>query len=375
MGVRIFDDNFSDLATITSSSEQAAFPLTNAFNAQRRSRVWRSNGYWNVTSSNNTIIFRENTGVDLTATVAVGAYTSTSTFYAAIKSAFEAAGARTYTVSQDSTTLRTEIANDGGSTVFEIYWSNVSTTMGELLGYDTDTDDTGSYTYTADALVIHTSEWVTWDFGLSSNPKAFALIGSRNESLQISPSATLTLSGNETNVWTSPTAQINLTYDDKVIYSVNENGLWGSSGSLRFARLEITDKDNANGYVQVGSLYLGDYFDATRGAVQFPFASQYVDRSITTFSEGGQSFSDIREKTEVFTIQWFGLTTSERESIDSIWNDFGTSLPFFIQFDPNANFYSTVNKSIRYVKFQAEPRVELVSPGVFSCSMVLREEL
>lgn len=375
MGVRIFDDNYSDLATITGSSEQAAFPLTNAFNAQRRSRVWRSDGYWNITSSNNTIIFRESVGVDLTATIATGEYTSTSSFYAAIKAAFEAAGARTYTISQDSTTLKTVIANDGGSAVLELYWSNVLTTMGELLGYDTGSDDTGSFTYTADALVIHTSEWIQWDFGLSSNPKAFALIGIRNASLQISPSATLTLSGNETDNWSSPSAQINLTYDDEVIYSVNTAGLWGSTGSLRYARLEITDKDNANGYVQIGSLFLGDYFDPTRGRVQFPFAGQYVDRSVTTFSEGGQSFSDIREKTEVFTIQWFGLTISERTDINDIWLKFGTSLPFFIQFDPEANFFSTVNQSIRYVKFQNEPRYDLVSPGVYSCNMVLREEL
>ncbi len=120
MGTRIFNNNFSDLATITSSSEQTAFPLTNAFNAQRRSRVWRSNGYFNITSSNNTIVFRESVGVDLTATVAIGVYTSRTAFFAAIKTALEAVGAGTYTISEDASTLKTVITQTPGPSVFEI---------------------------------------------------------------------------------------------------------------------------------------------------------------------------------------------------------------------------------------------------------------
>lgn len=378
MGVRIFNDNFIDpnlVSSQTESSEQAAFPVSNAFNFQRRSKVWRSNGYWDITSSNNTIIFRETTGVDLTATVATSGYTSTTALYAAIKTALEAAGASTYTIAQDATTLKHKLTSDGsgGGGIFEIYWSNASTTMDTILGFSSDEDDTGALTYTADALTIHTSEWITWDFGISTLPNAFALIGGRNSPIKISPSATITLSANETNVWTDPTASLSITYDDEVMYSVSSTGLW--SEALRYARLEITDTDNTEGYVELGALYLGDFFDPSRGRVQFPFNSVYVDNSVTSFSEGGQTFSDIREKTEVFTIRWFGLTTAERELINTLWLSFGTSQPFFVQFDPEAAFFTTVNKSIRYVKFQGEPTYELVSPGNFSCRMVLREEL
>lgn len=378
MGVRIFDDNYLIPSLISNqykSSEQAAFPLTNAFNFQRRSRVWRSNGYWNITSSNNTIIFRETTGVDLTATVAVSEYTSTTALYAAIKTALEAVGASTYTISQDATTLKHKFTSNGsgGGGIFEIYWSNASTTMETILGFSSDEDDTGALTYTADALRIHTSEWITWDFGITTLPKAFALIGARNDPIKITPSATITLSANETNVWTSPTYQTTITYDDEVMYVTSSTGLW--TEALRYARLDIVDNDNTAGYIEVGALYLGDFFDPTRARVQYPFAGSYVDRSITTFSEGGQSFSDVREKTEVFSISWFGLTVAEKEQIDTMWLSFGTSQPFFVEFDPDTSFYSTVNKSIRYVKFQQEPSYDLVSPANFSCRMTLREEL
>ena len=122
-------------------------------------------------------------------------------------------------------------------------------------------------------------------------------------------------------------------------------------------------------------MFLGDFFEATRGAVQYPFSGQYVDRSVTTFSEGGQSFSDVRDKAEMFNITWFGLTVAEKEEIDILWLDLGTSNPFFVQFDPDTAFSSAGNKLIRYVKFSAAPSYDLVSPGNYSCKMTLREEI
>lgn len=373
MSVRIYDENFSDLATITASSEQTAFPLTNAFNAQRRSKVWRTNGYWQVTSSNNSIVFNEG-GSDLTATIAAADYTSSTSFFAAIKTALEDVGAGTYTVSADATNLKIVISKTSGGT-FSILWSDAGSTAADLLGYDDTSDDTGWLEYTADELKINTSEWVQWDFGVSSNPSAFALIGSRNQSIQISPSASITLYGNETNNWSSPSATLSLAYDDNAIYSSNPDGLWGDGNAYRYARLEIIDPSNANGFVQVGALFLGDMFNPTRGRVQFPFSGQYVDLSTTSFSEGGQSFSDVRPKSEVFTISWLGLTVSEKVELDALFQSFGTSRPFFVEFDSTASFFQTANDSVRYVKFQNSPSYQLVSPGNFSCSMTLREEL
>lgn len=378
MGVRILHDNFLDESLVshqTESSEQAAFPVSNAFNFQRRSKVWRSNGYWEITSSNNVIVFRESVGVNLTATVTAGEYTSSTTLYAAIKTALEAVGDSTYTVSTDATTLKVKIASNGsgGGGIFQIMWTNASTTMDATLGFSTTEDDTGALTYTADELKIHTSEWIKWDFGISTLPKAFCLIGARNSPIKISPSAVIKIQGNETDSWSSPSESITLTYRDDVIYSIDEDGLWDEA--LRYARLSIVDQDNPQGYVQIGSLFLGDFFEPTRGGVQFPFSGQYIDSSITSFSEGGQTFSDIRQKTELFSINWYGLNTTDRELIDSLWDDLGTSNSFFMQFDPDVQFSSSANKMIRYVKFQSPPEYSLVSPGNFSCRMNLREEL
>jgi hypothetical protein len=62
MASRIYNENYLDqdaLANDYVSSEQAAFPVDNAYNSVRRSKVWRSNGYWEITSSNNTFTFKD----------------------------------------------------------------------------------------------------------------------------------------------------------------------------------------------------------------------------------------------------------------------------------------------------------------------------
>lgn len=377
---RIMTTNYVDPDIVSNSyvsSEQTAFPVSNLYNAQRRSKVWRSNGNWEVTADNNVIIFRETAaGPNLTATVAVDQYSSTTLFCAAVKAALEATGASTYTVSQDVTTSKIKIVSDGlgGDGTFKLMWTNASSAgFAAMTGFSTALDDTGSLTYVADQLKIHTSEWIKWDMGISTNPTAFLMIGARNAPIKISPSATLKLQGNETNVWDDPSYETTLTYDDAVISVFDEDGL--HTEALRYWRLLIEDTDNAAGYVEIGSIFLGIFFSPTRGAVQFPFSSKYIDRSVTSYSQGGQTFSDIRQKSESFSVEWKGLTLTEKEEIDDIWDNSGTSLPFFIQLDPGLVFSSRTSKYIRFVKFESEPDVNLETPNNFSCRMSLREEL
>jgi len=376
---RFFHQSFIDTDLVSSSfvsSQQAAFPVSNIYNQQRRSKVWRSQGFWEVLSGANTIVFQETTGVDLTATIPAGEYTSSTSFFAALKTAFEAVGASTYTVVSDTSTKKVKVTCNGvgGGGIFQLRWSHAaSASIAAILGYDTSTDDTGALAYLSDVLKIHTSEWLMWDLGLSGNPRALALIGPRNTPLKISPSAIIRILGNETNNWTAPSYEQTLTYNDAILQQMKEAGF--HTESLRYWRLQIIDASNPLGFVEFGSVYLGEYYSPTRGSPQFPFQSEYIDRSTTVFSEGGQTFSDILPKSERFSLEWFGLTVTEKEEIDEIFTKFGVSIPMFMSFDSEANFSSSVNYFVRYVKFDKEPVVSLTSPNNYTMRMEFREEL
>lgn len=377
--VRYMTENFIDADIISNrvaSSAQTSFPVTNIENKQRRSKVWRSNGYWNIQAGvNDTIIFRETTLTNLTATIAFGEYTSATSFFAAIKTALEAVGASTYTITHTND-YKIQISSNGagGGGIFELITTNASFNADDEIGYANTTDFTGSLTYQGDFLRIHGSEgeWIRWDMGLSSNPQTFILTGPRNRALKISPTATIKLQGNETNNWTSPSYEKTLTYDDSVIIETSTTGL--HTNSLRYWRLLINDQ-NPLGYIEIGALFLGNYISPLVGTAQFPFSSEYVDRTETLFSEGGQTFSEIREKTQSFGIRWSHLNYVAIEEFDDAFNEFGTGVPFFIHYDADTVFNSKTNKAVRYVKFQSPPRYALERPNFFTSDHTFLEQL
>lgn len=376
---KILAENYLDTDIVSNafaSSEQAAFPSLNLYNAQRRSKVWRSNGYWLIVSGDNTIVFEETVATPLTATVAAGEYTSTASFLAAVKAALEAVGASTYTVVQDTATLKIKITSDGtgGGGILNLLWTHVnSADMAGILGYDTSADDTGALTYLADILRINTNEWLKWDFGISTNPKAFVGIGPRNSPIKLTPGSTLTLQGNITDTWTTPIYEQVITYGDDVFSLLSDTGL--HTTGLRYWRFQIDDQSNPLGYVELGSLYLGDIYTTTRGAVEFPFSSGLVDRSNTVYSEGGQTFSDIKQKSQEFSLEWNALTYQELEQFTEIFERFGTSVPFFVSMDADGVFSSRGNYYLRFVKFTEAPQFDLTNPNYFSMTWNLMEQL
>lgn len=377
MSVRLMCENLinsSDLVSQTVSSEQTAFPDTNVYQGVRRSKVWRSNGYWEITSSNKVIIFRETVGVDLTATIVESNYTSDTTFLAAIKTALDAAGDSTYTVTRDSTTNKIKITSNGGGGggVFQLRCNDAAFTAATTLGFSTASNLTGALTYTADTLKINTSEWLRWDFGISTNPEAFVLVGVRNSSIKISATATIKLQANATDVWTAPSVDLTLTYNDDAIVSFNTSGM----GAYRYWRLLITDVSNSNGYVEVSKVYLGNIYVPARGGVQFPFKSRPTTRSTMVYSEGGQPFCDTRERGQTFDLDWNGLQKADIAQFETFWKNLAMHKPWFVCLDPDSAFSSNANYFTRMVRFADDNFTwQLISPDNFSSSMALREEL
>ena len=376
MSIRLCMDSYieSDIVgSQTVSSEQTAFPATNATNINRRSKVWRTNGYWEITSSNNVLIFEETAGVNLTATVAVGNYSSTATFMTALKTALEDAGASTYTITQNSNFRFVIVSNGaGGGGILNLEMDHASTTIEGILGFDS-TFRTGALTYTADELKINAgNEFIKWDMALPSNPHIFILSGPRNEPLRISPNATITLEGNETDSWSSPSYTTTLTYDDEVIYKQSDDGL--HTEPLRYWRVKINDQ-NPLGYIEVGIVYLGDYTEFENGKALFPLESSFIDRSKTVYSEGGQTFSDIEEVSQKFDVSWKFLSKDEIETFKEKFDEFGTHKPFFVVFDKNTVFSTLANRMIRYCKLDSPPSFELEFVNQFNLSATFREEL
>lgn len=374
----ICHEDYLDAATRTYSSQNSEFPASNLYDQSLRGRVWRSAGYFEVTSSNNGIVIQETNTVNLTATIAEDNYTSMSSFLAAVKDALDLAGGSTYTVTQDVDTKRITIVSNGlgGGGLFKLMWTNVASTAYDLLGFDNAADDTGALTYAADEIRNHTVEFLKWDLGATSNPDAFIAIGKKNQAIKISENATVTLQGNLTDTWTSPAYSQVITYNEISLIALKTEGEDGlHTDPLRYWRLLIVDRENANGYVELSNVYLGESYKPDQGDVQFPFRVRMTDfSSPQIFQSGAKTFAR-RNRSEAFAMDWLGLTTTEKEEFDNIALDVGTSKAFYIVFDPEMVFGSSVNYNVRYVTLAADIDLTLVRPNLWSSTWSLDEVL
>lgn len=367
---RIFNTNYADqdiLASFTESSEQTSFPADNVLNQQRRSKVWRSNGYWVIDSTNRNIVFRETTGVDLTAILNTGTYTSTTSFMTELKRALDAAGSSTYTVTQDNLKFKFVSNGVGGGGIFEMYLTG--TTVSGLIGMTS--NKTGSLTHTMDVISVTQEEWLEFDLGISTNPKAFIMVDQRNEPFKVL--GTVKLQGNLTGNFSSPTVDLTLTNDDEVFSYITDTGI--HTTGLRYWRVKFEKTDMPTGYFQVGAIFLGDFLSPARGRAQFPLRQSYIDRSTTSFSEGGQSFTDIRQKTQSFSVEMRALQKEDVEEFDVFFNEFGIGKPFFVSMDTGEVWSTNKNRRIILCKFDSVPNYQLISPDNFSITFTLREEL
>ncbi len=367
--------NPSFYQALTYSSQLAATPVTNILDGVRRSKVYRSAGYWLITSANKGIVLQTAAGVNQTVNIAEGAYTTDATFLAAVDTALtsETSGAA-FTVTRDTTTNKIKITSDGaGGTLLRLMCTNASFTSAAILGFSTAADRTGALTYTADTLKLHTVEFFEFDLGSDFNPKAFFLIGLRNTDIKLSEDATITLKGNTTDVWTSPIYSNVLTYNSNSIGVFNSSGL--AASACRYWRLEIIDASNVNGYIEISNIFLGDAIVPTQGAVQFPLKTRINDLSRLSFGRSGNTFSDTIQVSQELTLNWNFLSISEKESLEELVNFVGVNTPFFVCMDPNQVFSSDLQLQVFYVRFMSATEFSLITPGKFSTDWQLREEL
>lgn len=329
------------------SSELAAAPATNIYDKIRRTKTWRSGGYFVVTTSNRGIVLQESAGVNQTVNIATGTYTSDASFLAAVKTALDSAsGSAVYTVSRNSTSKKIVISSDaGGGAIFRLMCTNASFTAADLLGFSTSADRIGALSYTADNVRIHTEEFIRWDLGTATQIQAFAIIGTRLDGLNIQSTATVKLQGNETDVWTAPTYEATLEWNEDAIAKVKASDAT-ELDTLRYWRLSIVDRDNPDGYVEIASAFLGEAVEPVTGCPQFPLRESHIDYSNVASSEWGTAFGTERQKVRQWDLDWKFLTTAEKEELEEVAELYGVVYPFWVCLDPDEAFSSAYQRFI-----------------------------
>lgn len=173
-----------------------------------------------IRANRNQVVINEG-GVDLTATIADGYYDSTS-FPTALKTALDAAGAFTYTVTISATTNKITIAATGA---YSLIFTNTSSYMWKILGFafNSTTSSAASHTGTMPIRLDGDEYFVLMIENLPSNnvSSSFATRGIMDA------------------------IPMNGSWGDVIYYKPNQinNLVLGQMSDLKFLRIHIVDVD------------------------------------------------------------------------------------------------------------------------------------
>lgn len=336
---RILDRNFTQVSNvnISATSEDASFPASNV-GKPHRTDVWRSAGYFEITASNNKLDFKETSGgSEVTATIPVGNY-SVSLLEETIKLAMDSISGvgATYTVSYDADTGLWSIATD--LAFLSLLWNtgtNTANSIGAILGFGTDADDTGSTSYTAPAIALHTVERFILDIVSTNEPIDSVALVFPPSGHKLTDQATITLKGNHSNSWSSPAVSQSLTIDEEVGVATH---FFTTDQAYRYWCIEISDPENPNLYVELSKVIIAKATNLGK-APSVGFVYSVSDRTKEDATDYGQRYHDILPNFQRLSFNFSLLTFDQFETLVNIYNRVGTVLPIAMAFDTTEALY------------------------------------
>jgi hypothetical protein len=342
---------FDSAVDISASSEDTSFPVSNLAH-EGRYKTWRSSGHYTITSSNNRLDYKDASGgSELSATITVGEYTADD-LCEAIEVAMQAVSAlgHVYTVSYSDGYFT--IATSGA--YLKLLWNtgtNTASTIASAIGFSSASDNSGATTYTSPNISIHTEEYVVVDLGTwGTNPvDSVAIVFDGMVGNKLTSNAVVKIQASQTNVWTSPTVDTTLTFDDTYLTYTH---FYSSDQSYRYWRLKIVDTANPYLYVEVPKLILSDSIQLTQ-VPSIGFGHTLSDPSTIKKTPYGQSFGDILPTTRGIDFSYRALSAADLEDIYELYTRVGKTTPIGVALDSQATLFDK-DRFFMYGRFNRE---------------------
>lgn len=215
-------------------------------------------------------------------------------------------------------------------------------------------------------------ETIVYDFTYQAPIGFFSMIGSHDTEFGLTPSATITVEGNNINDWTSPPFSQTVTATDEgaSAFLDTDTGV----PSYRYWRIFIDDSTNNNPTFALGILYLGDYTTLTHRNVQSGFKRTTEDPSTRIQSESGALYHDTKTKYLAFSGLSIGyMDPIDRANVELVFSEFGIDRPMFISLDPTLKMSTDIHEMTRYMVFKDKPTFNHIKQSIYTMSLNIRE--
>lgn len=214
-----------------------------------------------------------------------------------------------------------------------------------------------------------TDQSVVFDLATTEEIDSVVLLWPLEDGIKLSGSAVLRIQANATNVWTSPAVDQTLTIDNNYVMASH---FFSSDQSYRYWRVTISDPGNANGYVELGLVWLGKGLDIPSAQNGFKYQLQDTSKQIVT--DFGHRYFDEYPTRATVQFQYSNIDYEDVQTIEDAFRINGSVKPVMVAFDPLGAVFDK-NHFLIYGNFSPAMSLSHVVFDVLTVDGITVEEL
>lgn len=346
-------NNYLDAVTLSATSSQTGYPVSNCVNSIR-SKLYKPQNLFEIHSKNSKIYIDS-----VTYDMPLGTYTS-----AELIAEFNLIPSIDCTLNFSDTGF----SLTSNSTDKTFNFSNQTDAIWSTLGFLKTLDET-KMSVTADEIRFNSGVWIKVDLGMPQNMDFAALLPVANEAFSCN-TAMIKMQGNNIDYWLDD-IPVNLDFE------VSDEGAFFSgnpSQPCRYWRIFIDD--TTNDAIEIAVAFMGSAVICNNTNIATGFIRTREDTSIKLVSENGTLYIDRRPKVlSLSSVSVQFLRADELLEMEQLFYDLGVEKPFFLCIDPSKQVSSKLAQMTHYVSATNPLQLQHVIRDYYNLSIELREVL
>ncbi len=167
-----------------------------------------------------------------------------------------------------------------------------------------------------------TGQWVKFDLETAQKVTMLAIFGHN-----LTSGATIKLEANTTDSWALPPYSHTLTWNALAIVEFLDQ-------TYRWWRISIEDGANPDGYIEIGRICAGEYYEPAVNVVE-TVQKSLVDPSTVEESDGRNEWSVERTKYRTYEVQFWDIDATQQGELETMFRAVGITRPLVFALDPD----------------------------------------
>jgi hypothetical protein len=167
-----------------------------------------------------------------------------------------------------------------------------------------------------------TGQWVKFDLGTAKKITMVAVFGHN-----LSAGAVVTLQANDADAWENPAYSAALASTSSAIVHFLDK-------TYRWWRITVEDGANADGYIEIGRICAGEYYEPGVN-FQESVKKSLVDPSTVEEADGRQEWTVERTKYRTYAVQFGDISAAQQGELETMFRVVGITRPLVFALDPD----------------------------------------